>query len=187
MDYELYLESNYCLLSFYELYIHNTEGSWCFTMGLDMGIRNVLDSNSVNCNYLLYLLLYKHLDFYYCKYLFIYTNDKKNMNNILEDLKDLLTEVISDLYKTRGAVQLRHSYILYRNKIMDIRRYYCKNVLESNDISQRYVRANNRLETTHVWTKELQKKADELGIKLTEIDEKEFFIESINNLKETAL
>ena len=39
----------------------------------------------------------------------------------LDDLTRLLEDVISDLYNVKGGQQLRHSYMLYRDRINGIK------------------------------------------------------------------
>ena len=39
----------------------------------------------------------------------------------LDDLTKLLEDVISDLYNVKGGQQLRHSYMLYRDRVNEIR------------------------------------------------------------------
>lgn len=39
----------------------------------------------------------------------------------LDELEKLLTERISDMYEIKGMMQARHAYILYRQKVWNVR------------------------------------------------------------------
>ena len=44
-----------------------------------------------------------------------------NLQHDLNDLAKLLEDVISDCYNVKGAQQVRHSYILYRDRVDTIK------------------------------------------------------------------
>lgn len=44
-----------------------------------------------------------------------------NVNHDLNDLVNLLEDVIMDLHNSKGGQQIRHSYILYRDRINAIK------------------------------------------------------------------
>jgi hypothetical protein len=53
-----------------------------------------------------------------------YEIEKNDLNHILgyiKDLEDLLTDRISDCHGVKGAMQARHCYIFYRERLYEIK------------------------------------------------------------------
>ena len=65
------------------------------------------------------------------KYYKISADDLISFNESVHELEILLDERIVDLHEVKGAMQARHAYCFYREKLWEVKRYINENVKET--------------------------------------------------------